>query len=220
MRSSSLLCLFSFLIVMMSVQSWHQRIHPRVLAGFRTKLCTTKQPTGVENLSLTTKNVEYVLNKVRPFLQSDGGNVELIAIDDKSGVVKLRLQGACRSCPSSVNTMKFALEKSLKEHIPLITDVINVDSDTTTPTAPKLSILGIDGVLNQLRPFIAAAGGKIRIVDLQDHRSVFNEANKAKLTLQLEGACAGFKSIKTTIDDRIYQSFKIDSDHLDIIWSE
>ncbi len=72
-------------------------------------------------LALTQDNVENVLDELRPFLMSDGGNVELVEIDGT--IVKLRLQGACGSCPSSTMTLKMGIERRLREKIPEIAEV-------------------------------------------------------------------------------------------------
>ena len=64
-------------------------------------------------LELTLQNVEMVLDEMRPYLMSDGGNVAVKEIDGP--VVRLELQGACGSCPSSTMTMKMGLERRLKE---------------------------------------------------------------------------------------------------------
>ena len=64
------------------------------------------------------EDVEEVLETLRPSLLADGGNVELVAIDD--GVVKLRLIGACASCSSSMMTLKMGIEKSLKKAVPMV----------------------------------------------------------------------------------------------------
>ena len=72
-------------------------------------------------LALTPDNVENVLDELRPYLISDGGNVELVEIDGP--VVKLRLQGACGSCPSSTMTLKMGIERRLREKIPEIAEV-------------------------------------------------------------------------------------------------
>ena len=65
-----------------------------------------------------------VLDKLRPFLQSDGGDVELSEIED--GVVKLRLMGACGSCPSSTITLKAGIERALFEEVDGVKEVIQV----------------------------------------------------------------------------------------------
>jgi Fe-S cluster biogenesis protein NfuA len=76
------------------------------------------------SLALTTDNVEQVLNDLRPYLMADGGNVELVEIDGPT--VKLRLQGACGSCPSSAMTLRMGIERRLREFIPEITEVEQV----------------------------------------------------------------------------------------------
>jgi len=79
---------------------------------------------STETLSLKNENVEKVLDELRPFLISDGGNVE---IAEKDGpIVKVRLQGACGSCPSSTMTLKMGIERKLKEMIPEICEVVQV----------------------------------------------------------------------------------------------
>ena len=68
------------------------------------------------------EKVEKALDKVRPSLQADGGNVELIGVDDK-GVVKVRLTGACGGCPMATMTLRNGIEKTLKKEVPGITAV-------------------------------------------------------------------------------------------------
>lgn len=68
--------------------------------------------------------VVEVLDKLRPFLQRDGGDVELVEIED--GVVKLRLMGACGSCPSSTITLKAGIERALCEEVEGIQEVVQV----------------------------------------------------------------------------------------------
>ncbi|WP_013323367.1 NifU family protein [Gloeothece verrucosa] len=75
-------------------------------------------------LALTSDNVETVLDEMRPYLMADGGNVELVEIDGP--IVKLRLQGACGSCPSSTMTLKMGIERRLREYIPEIVEVEQV----------------------------------------------------------------------------------------------
>jgi Fe-S cluster biogenesis protein NfuA len=75
-------------------------------------------------LALTVENVETTLDEMRPYLMADGGNVELVEIDGP--IVKLRLQGACGSCPSSTMTLRMGLERRLKEMIPEIAEIEQV----------------------------------------------------------------------------------------------
>ena len=68
--------------------------------------------------------IEEVLDKVRPSLILDGGNVELIAVND--GVVKVRLTGACGGCPMATLTLKMGIERILKQEIPEVKEVVAV----------------------------------------------------------------------------------------------
>ncbi|MGB0563022.1 MAG: NifU family protein [Spirulinaceae cyanobacterium] len=76
------------------------------------------------SLALTQDNVETVLDELRPYLMSDGGNVELVDIEGPT--VKLRLQGACGSCPSSAMTLRMGIERRLREKIPEIAEIEQV----------------------------------------------------------------------------------------------
>lgn len=71
------------------------------------------------------EKVEQALNKVRPMLQADGGNVELVEVTD-DGIVKVKLTGACSGCPMSQMTLKAGIEQQLKSEIPEIKEVISV----------------------------------------------------------------------------------------------
>ena len=77
-----------------------------------------------ETLALTTENVEKVLDELRPFLMADGGKVEIAEI--AGPIVKVRLQGACGSCPSSTMTLKLGIERKLREMNPEVSEVIQV----------------------------------------------------------------------------------------------
>ena len=70
------------------------------------------------------ERVEEVLDKIRPALQADGGDVALVSIEE--GVVKLRLQGACFGCPMAQITLKQGIERKLKEMIPEVKEVMAV----------------------------------------------------------------------------------------------
>jgi Fe-S cluster biogenesis protein NfuA len=68
--------------------------------------------------------VEKALAKIRPMLQRDGGDVELVEVDN--GVVKVRLTGACKGCPMSQMTLKNGIERLLKQEVPGLTSVESV----------------------------------------------------------------------------------------------
>ena len=71
-----------------------------------------------------TESVQEVLDKLRPFLLRDGGDCELVDIED--GIVKLRLLGACGTCPSSTITLKAGIERALLEEVPGVVEVEQV----------------------------------------------------------------------------------------------
>lgn len=70
------------------------------------------------------ERVRAILEQIRPYLQQDGGDLEYVAFED--GVVKLRLQGACSSCPSSLMTLKMGIENALKQQIAEVKEVVPV----------------------------------------------------------------------------------------------
>jgi len=70
------------------------------------------------------EKIEKALNSIRPYLTADGGNVELI--DITGDTVKLRLTGACGTCPMSTMTLKNFVERTLKEQVPEVRSVVTV----------------------------------------------------------------------------------------------
>ncbi|MFQ5431319.1 MAG: NifU family protein [Nitrospinota bacterium] len=75
---------------------------------------------------MTTKEeVEKALDEVRPMLMSDGGNVELIDVND-NGVVLVKLQGSCSGCPSATITLRQGIERIVKEKVPTVTAVESI----------------------------------------------------------------------------------------------
>ena len=72
------------------------------------------------------EKIEEVLDSIRPAIQADGGDVELLAYREADGVVEVRLLGACESCPISMMTLKEGIERRLKNSIPGIVEVTAV----------------------------------------------------------------------------------------------
>jgi Fe-S cluster biogenesis protein NfuA len=73
---------------------------------------------------MTKENVETVLNKIRPSLQADGGDVKLVSVNE--GTVKVMLTGACGGCPMSTMTLKMGIERILKKELPEVKEVVAV----------------------------------------------------------------------------------------------
>jgi Fe-S cluster biogenesis protein NfuA len=72
------------------------------------------------------EKVENVINMIRPSVQADGGDIELVNVSAE-GVVQIRFHGACQGCPSASMTLHMGIERSLREHVPEVTGVVPVD---------------------------------------------------------------------------------------------
>lgn len=86
---------------------------------------TLPTPAATDAVVIDKAKVQEVLNMLRPYLQADGGDVELVDVTSE-GVVQVRLQGACGSCPSSTYTLKMGIEEQLKQYVPGVVEVISV----------------------------------------------------------------------------------------------
>lgn len=71
------------------------------------------------------EKVEETLNEIRPGLQADGGDIELVDVDESTGVVNVKLTGACAGCPMSQMTLQMYVERLMKERVPQVTKVVN-----------------------------------------------------------------------------------------------
>ncbi len=80
----------------------------------------------MENAQLTQK-IEQALDEIRPFLQSDGGDISLVSIENGT-IVKVQLQGACVGCSVNQMTLKSGVELTIKKHAPQIEQVINIEA--------------------------------------------------------------------------------------------
>ena len=79
----------------------------------------TDPPTPVR------ERVQSVINLIRPAVQADGGDIELVDVTDQ-GVVQIRFHGACHGCPSSTMTLHHGIERNLRERVPEVTQVVPV----------------------------------------------------------------------------------------------
>jgi Fe-S cluster biogenesis protein NfuA len=80
---------------------------------------TIQQPQSVKD------RVQGVINLIRPAVQADGGDIELVDVND-DGVVQIRFHGACHGCPSANMTLQMGIERNLREKVPEVTQVIPV----------------------------------------------------------------------------------------------
>jgi Fe-S cluster biogenesis protein NfuA len=72
------------------------------------------------------ERVEKAMERIRPALQADGGDVSLVDVDEENGIVRVQLQGACAGCPSSQITLAMGIEKAIMEDVPEVKQVLSV----------------------------------------------------------------------------------------------
>ncbi|UDY37159.1 NifU family protein [Dermatobacter hominis] len=84
------------------------------------------------------EKVEEVIEIIRPAIQADGGDINLLDVDQDSGVVTVELTGACVSCPASTVTMKAGIERIMKDRVPGVTAVVQPESEIELGTAVSL----------------------------------------------------------------------------------
>jgi len=146
--------------------------------------------TGINaKLDLTADNVELVLDEVRPYLRADGGDVELVEIDGL--VVKLKLNGACGSCPSSTVTMRMGIEKRLMEKIPEIMEVVQITSEET---GLELNAENVEATLDEIRPYLAGTGGgELELIDIEE----------PIVKIRLSGPAASVMTVRVAVTQKL-----------------
>ncbi|KAJ6819970.1 nifU-like protein 2, chloroplastic [Iris pallida] len=146
-------------------------------------------PDPVVELPLTPENVESVLDEVRPYLIADGGNVALHEID--GNVVRLKLQGACGSCPSSVMTMKMGIQSRLMEKIP---EIVAVEPVADEETGLELNKENIEKVLDEIRPYlVGTGGGELEFVSIEE----------PIVKVRLSGPAAGVMTVRVALTQKL-----------------
>ncbi len=73
-----------------------------------------------------TERVTAVIDQLRPLVQQDGGDIQLVDVQEDTGVVSIRFRGACVGCPGAAMTLKMGIERNLKQHVPEVTEVVAV----------------------------------------------------------------------------------------------
>uniref|UniRef100_A0ACD5XIJ4 Uncharacterized protein n=1 Tax=Avena sativa TaxID=4498 RepID=A0ACD5XIJ4_AVESA len=146
-------------------------------------------PNPVIGSPLTAESIELVLDEVRPYLKADGGNVALHEID--GNVVRLKLQGACGSCPSSVMTMKMGIQRRLMAKLP---QIVAVEAITEKEAGLKLNEETVEKVLDEIRPYLTGAGGgKLKFVKI----------NRSFVKVRLTGPAAGVAAVRVAVAQKL-----------------
>jgi len=148
---------------------------------------TATGATEEGELVFNRETVDKVLDEIRPYLISDGGNVSVESVDEATKNVYLKLEGACGSCPSSTVTMQMGIERVLKENFAGLGEVIQVeDEENAKPT--ELTHQVVEDEVNRIKPAIQAMGGVVNIISVDPIGVVeieFRGANKVRQGLEL-----------------------------------
>lgn len=148
-----------------------------------------KEESVTATLELTGENVEKVLDEVRPYLIADGGDVELVEIDGL--VVRLKLNGACGSCPSSTTTMKMGIEKRLMEKIP---EIMEVEQVTQAEVGLELNEENVEATLDEIRPYLAGTGGgELELIEIEE----------PIVKIKLSGPAASVMTVRVAVTQKL-----------------
>lgn len=114
-----------------------------------------------EPMELTFDNVDTVLDEVRPYLQSDGGNIRVVSVDAALREINVALQGACGSCPSSTVTMQMGVERVLREKFGELAAIRAVSDVPEEPTI--LTVDAVEDSISQIRPAVEGMKGTVKV---------------------------------------------------------
>ncbi|CAE6141511.1 unnamed protein product [Arabidopsis arenosa] len=138
---------------------------------------------SAQTFELTPQNVDLVLEDVRPFLISDGGNVDVVSVED--GVVSLKLQGACTSCPSSSTTMTMGIERVLKEKFgDALKDIRQVFDEEVN----QITVEAVNAHLDILRPAIKNYGGSVEVLSVEGEDCVVKYVGPESIGMGIRAA--------------------------------
>ncbi|CAN8308758.1 unnamed protein product [Cochlearia groenlandica] len=138
---------------------------------------------SAQTYELTAQNVDLVLEDVRPFLISDGGNVDVVSVEN--GVVSLKLQGACTSCPSSSTTMTMGIEKVLKEKFG---DALKDIRQVFDEEVKQITVEAVNGHLDILRPAIKNYGGSVEVLSVEGEDCVVKYIGPESIGMGIKAA--------------------------------
>jgi len=124
--------------------------------------------TPAEKPIFNLETVDKILDEVRPYLISDGGNVSIQRVDMDTKSVYLILEGACGSCPSSTITMQMGIERVLRENFEDLGDVMQVEDPLVEAAnnAQELTLEAVEAEVRRIMPAISAMGGVIEILNV------------------------------------------------------
>ena len=142
-------------------------------------------------LEMNEQTVDSVLEEVRPYLISDGGNVAVKGVNAETKTVYLQLEGACGSCPSSTVTMQMGIERVLKETFGAEVKVEQVEDPDDKPTSLTMEM--VQDEVDRIKPAIIAMGGVVRVLKV--------DAETGLVKLQFRGASRVQSGLELAIRD-------------------
>lgn len=133
---------------------------------------------------LTFENVDEVLNELRPYLISDGGNISVVDVDEVAGIVRLRLEGACVSCESSATTMHLGVEKSLRGKFG--NQIVSIAVVDEPGWSDVISFQKCQQALNSIQSVVRAFGASVRLVEVDEDEVVLKYSGPANMKSAVE----------------------------------
>ena len=133
-------------------------------AGENNADAASEAAASLGELEFTPASVDEVLNRVRPYLVADGGDVAVVEVRPETKDVILRLEGACGSCPSSTTTMKMGIERVLRERWP---DLGSVSRDTD-PENQKFDVETVENLLAPIAGAVTKLGATLTVKSAGD----------------------------------------------------
>ena len=133
-------------------------------AGENSANAASEAAASLGELEFTPASVDEVLNRVRPYLVADGGDVAVVDVRPETKDVVLRLEGACGSCPSSTTTMKMGIERVLRERWP---DLGSVSRDTD-PENQKFDVETVEKLLAPIAGAVTKLGATLTVKSAGD----------------------------------------------------
>lgn len=162
----------------------------RIISPFENDVINDDE---AEFLELSEDNVDMVLDKVRPFLIADGGNISVVNVNKEEGTVSVRLQGACGSCESSSTTMKRGVEKELRKrfgdqlkNVQAITDGINDFDDVRDNGIGGLSVERCELALESIRDVLNGLGADVSVMEVDEDEVIVNYRGPNNLKFGIE----------------------------------
>jgi Fe-S cluster biogenesis protein NfuA len=114
---------------------------PIVRPGTVEMVTPVPQSTSAES-SIEDRIRALIAERVQPFVAQDGGDIEYLSFDEESGVVRVRMHGACKGCPKSMITLKMGIERMLKHYIPEVVGVVNEESSEPATPSEEEKVFG------------------------------------------------------------------------------